>query len=125
MTTTGHDTLGTRSTLDVGGKSYAYYSLDKAAAKLGDVSRLPFSMKVLLENLLRFEDGGFTVGREHIQALVDWQANPATGEEIQYRPARVLLQDFTGVPCVVDLAAMRDAIKKLGGDTAKINPLVP
>ena len=125
MTTTGHDTLGTRATLDVGGKTYAYYSLDKAAAKLGDVSRLPFSMKVLLENLLRFEDGGFTVSKDDIQALVDWQKDPHSNREIQYRPARVLLQDFTGVPCVVDLAAMRDAIAKLGGDTSKINPLVP
>ncbi len=125
MTTTGHDTLGTRSTLSVGGKSYAYYSLEKAAAKLGDVSRLPFSMKVLLENLLRFEDGGFTVSTDDVQALVDWQKDPHSNREIQYRPARVLLQDFTGVPCVVDLAAMRDAIAKLGGDTTKINPLVP
>ena len=125
MTTTGHDTLGTRSTLDVGGKTYAYYSLDKAAAKLGDVSRLPFSMKVLLENLLRFEDGGFTVSTDDVQALIDWQSDPKSSREIQYRPARVLLQDFTGVPCVVDLAAMRDAIAKLGGNTSKINPLVP
>ncbi len=125
MTAIGQDSLGTRQMLDVNGKQYAYYSLAKAAEQLGDISKLPISMKVLLENLLRFEDGGFTVGREHIEALVDWQNNPATGEEIQYRPARVLLQDFTGVPCVVDLAAMRDAIKKLGGDTAKINPLVP
>lgn len=125
MTTTGNDTLGTRSTLSVGGKNYAYYSLDKAAAKLGDVSRLPFSMKVLLENLLRFEDGGFTVSTDDVQALVDWQKDPHSNREIQYRPARVLLQDFTGVPCVVDLAAMRDAIAKLGGDTTKINPLVP
>ncbi len=125
MTAIGQDSLGTRQMLDVNGKQYAYYSLAKAAEQLGDISKLPISMKVLLENLLRFEDGGFTVGREHIQALVDWQKNPVTGEEIQYRPARVLLQDFTGVPCVVDLAAMRDAIKKLGGDTAKINPLVP
>ncbi len=125
MTAIGQDSLGTRQMLDVGGKHYAYYSLAKAAEQLGDISKLPISMKVLLENLLRFEDGGFTVDRSHIQALVDWQANPTTGEEIQYRPARVLLQDFTGVPCVVDLAAMRDAIKKLGGDTAKINPLVP
>ena len=125
MTAIGQDSLGTRQMLDVDGKQYAYYSLAKAAEALGDISKLPISMKVLLENLLRFEDGGFTVAREHIQALVDWQANPTTGEEIQYRPARVLLQDFTGVPCVVDLAAMRDAIKKLGGDTAKINPLVP
>jgi aconitate hydratase len=125
MTAIGQDTLKTRQTLNVGGKEYAYYSLAKAAEQLGDIARLPISMKVLLENLLRFEDGGFTVGRDHIQAIVDWQDNPTTGEEIQYRPARVLLQDFTGVPCVVDLAAMRDAIKKLGGDTAKINPLVP
>ncbi len=125
MTAIGQDTLATRQTLAVGGKEYAYYSLAKAAEQLGDIARLPLSMKVLLENLLRFEDGGFTVGRQHIQAIVDWQDNPVTGEEIQYRPARVLLQDFTGVPCVVDLAAMRDAIKKLGGDTAKINPLVP
>ncbi len=125
MTQVGSNSLGTRSTMDVGGKTYAYYSLDKAAESVGDVSRLPFSMKVLLENLLRFEDEGFTVGKDHIQAIADWQKNPTTGEEIQYRPARVLLQDFTGVPCVVDLAAMRDAIAKLGGDTAKINPQVP
>jgi len=125
MTQVGKDSLGTRSTLKVGGKDYAYYSLAKAAEKIGDVSRLPFSMKVLLENLLRFEDAGFTVSVGHIQALADWQRNPATGGEIQYRPARVLMQDFTGVPCVVDLAAMRDAIAKLGGDTKKINPLVP
>ncbi|MEM6494522.1 MAG: aconitate hydratase AcnA, partial [Pseudomonadota bacterium] len=125
MTQIGTDTLATRSTLNVQGKEYAYYSLAKAAEQLGDVSKLPNSMKVLLENLLRFEDEGFTVGREHVQAIVDWQSDPVTGNEIQYRPARVLLQDFTGVPCVVDLAAMRDAIKKLGGDTAKINPQVP
>ncbi len=126
MTAVGQDSLGTRSTLNVGGKSYAYYSLKKAAEKLGDVSRLPFSMKVLLENLLRFEDGGFTVSTADAQALVDWQNDPSASQnEIQYRPARVLLQDFTGVPCVVDLAAMRDAIAKLGGDTSKINPLVP
>ncbi|WP_299297214.1 aconitate hydratase AcnA [uncultured Erythrobacter sp.] len=125
MTAIGKDTLATRSTLSVGGKEYAYYSLAKAAEQLGDVSKLPNSMKVLLENMLRFEDEGFTVGREHAQAIVDWQKNPVTGNEIQYRPARVLLQDFTGVPCVVDLAAMRDAIKELGGDTQKINPQVP
>ncbi|MEL7519701.1 MAG: aconitase family protein, partial [Pseudomonadota bacterium] len=125
MTATGKDTLNTRSTLTVGGTDYAYYSLDKAAAQLGDVSRLPISMKVLLENLLRFEDEGFTIGPDDLQAVVDWQNNPVTGSEVQYRPARVLLQDFTGVPCVVDLAAMRDAIKALGGDTQKINPQVP
>ena len=125
MTQVGKDTLGTRSTLNVNGKDYAYYSFAKAAEKYGDVSRLPNSMKVLLENMLRFEDEGFTVSTDDIQAIVDWQKNPVTGSEIQYRPARVLLQDFTGVPCVVDLAAMRDAIVKLGGDTAKINPQVP
>ena len=125
MTQVGQDTLGTRSTMTVGGKTVAYYSFKKAAEKIGDVSRLPFSMKVLLENMLRFEDGGFTVSTDHVQAVADWQKNPVTGDEIQYRPARVLLQDFTGVPCVVDLAAMRDGIKALGGDTSKINPQVP
>ncbi|MEO1047084.1 MAG: aconitate hydratase AcnA [Pseudomonadota bacterium] len=125
MTAIGKDTLATRSALNVNGTDYAFYSLAKAADQLGDISKLPISMKVLLENLLRFEDEGFTVSREHLQAIVDWQKNPVTGSEIQYRPARVLLQDFTGVPCVVDLAAMRDAIKKLGGDTQKINPQVP
>jgi len=125
MTAVGQDTLGTRATMEVGGRTVAYYSLAKAAEKLGDISRLPFSMKVLLENMLRFEDGGFTVSTADAQAIVDWQKNPSSDAEIQYRPARVLLQDFTGVPCVVDLAAMRDAIAKLGGDTSKINPLVP
>ncbi len=125
MTQVGKDTLGTRSTLTVDGKDYAYYSFTKASEKLGDVSRLPFSLKVLLENMLRFEDGGHTVSTDHAQAIVDWMKNPTTGDEIQYRPARVLLQDFTGVPCVVDLAAMRDAIAALGGDTQKINPQVP
>ncbi|MBW8783227.1 MAG: aconitate hydratase AcnA [Novosphingobium sp.] len=126
MTQVGQDSLATRSTMQVGGKEIAYYSLNKAAAKIGDVSRLPFSLKVLLENLLRFEDAGFTVSVGDIQALADWQKDPhAPSREIQYRPARVLMQDFTGVPCVVDLAAMRDAIAKLGGDTRKINPLVP
>ena len=125
MTAIGQDSLGTRDTLSVGANTYHYYSLAKAAKKLGDVSRLPFSMKVLLENMLRFEDG-VTVTPEDAQAIVDWQKDPvAPAREIQYRPARVLMQDFTGVPCVVDLAAMRDAITKLGGDAAKINPLVP
>jgi aconitate hydratase len=125
MTSVGHDTLNTRSNLDVGGRSYAYYSIAKAASQLGDVSRLPFSMKVLLENLLRFEDGK-TVTRDDIQAIVDWQDNKGSvSREIQYRPARVLMQDFTGVPAVVDLAAMRDAMKSLGGDPERINPQVP
>ena len=125
MTQVGKNSLDTRSKLEVGGKTYAYYSLAKAAEKIGDVSRLPFSLKVLLENLLRFEDAGFTVSLGDIQALADWQKDPTTGKEIQYRPARVLMQDFTGVPCVVDLAAMRDAMAELGGDPNKINPLQP
>ena len=124
MTAIGNDTLGTRDTIEAGGKTYAYYSLAKAAAKFGDVSRLPFSMKVLLENMLRFEDGK-TVTTDDVQAIVDWQQERRSDREIQYRPARVLMQDFTGVPCVVDLAAMRDAITKLGGDAEKINPQVP
>jgi aconitate hydratase len=125
MTAIGQDTLGTRDILHVDGKDIAFYSLKKAAAKLGDVSRLPFSMKVLLENLLRFEDG-VTVTVEDIQAIIDWQKDRGTAQrEIQYRPARVLLQDFTGVPCVVDLAAMRDAMNALGADASKINPQVP
>ncbi|MBA3896526.1 MAG: aconitate hydratase AcnA [Sphingomonadaceae bacterium] len=124
MTAVGQDTLATRSTLSAGGRSVAYYSLEKASAKLGDVSRLPFSMKVLLENLLRFEDGK-TVTVDDLKALVAWQEERRSDREIQYRPARVLMQDFTGVPCVVDLAAMRDAMNALGGDAQKINPLVP
>jgi len=124
MIPTGQDSLKTRSKLEAGGKSYAYYSLEKAGAALGDVSRLPFSMKVLLENLLRFEDG-ITVTRDDLQCMVDWQKERRINREIQYRPARVLMQDFTGVPAVVDLAAMRDAMKDLGGDAQKINPLVP
>ncbi|MFC4292596.1 aconitate hydratase AcnA [Sphingorhabdus arenilitoris] len=125
MTTTGQDTLSTRDMLNVNGKEYAYYSLDKAAAKLGDISRLPYTLKVLLENMLRFEDGGFTVAAADAQAVVDWQKEAKSAAEIQYRPARVLMQDFTGVPAVVDLAAMRDGIKALGGDAQKINPQVP
>jgi aconitate hydratase len=124
MIPTGQDSLNTRSNLTVGSRTYAYYSLPKAAEQLGDISRLPFSMKVLLENLLRFEDGT-TVTRDDLQAMVDWQKERSISREIQYRPARVLMQDFTGVPAVVDLAAMRDAMKDLGGDPQKINPLVP
>ena len=125
MTAIGHDTLNARKTLTVGDKSYDYFALAAAEEKFGDISRLPFSMKVLLENMLRFEDGK-TVTEADVRAIVDWQHNPVQpNREIQYRPARVLMQDFTGVPCVVDLAAMRDAITALGGDPAKINPQVP
>jgi len=122
---TGHDTLKTRRSLTVGGKSYDYFSIPAAAEKIGDVSRLPASMKVLLENLLRFEDGS-SVTVDHIKAIASWLKNPkAPDQEIAYRPARVLMQDFTGVPAVVDLAAMCDAIKALGGNPQKINPLSP
>jgi len=124
MIPTGQDSLHTRSTLEVEGKNFAYYSLGKASETLGDMSRLPFSMKVLLENLLRFEDGE-TVTRDDLQAMADWLKERRINREIQYRPARVLMQDFTGVPAVVDLAAMRDAMLQLGGDAQKINPLVP
>ncbi len=124
MTAIGHDSLNTRRTLTVEGKDYAYFSLPAAAEALGDISRLPYSMKVLFENLLRFEDG-VTVTRTDLEAMVQWVHDRRSDREIAYRPARVLMQDFTGVPCVVDLAAMRDAIVKLGGDPAKINPQVP
>ena len=126
MTAVGHDTLGTRDTLTAGGKDRMLIIRLPRRRKSSAMSRgSPSAMKVLLENLLRFEDGGFTVSTDDVQALVDWQKDPKSTREIQYRPARVLLQDFTGVPCVVDLAAMRDAMTKLGGDPAKINPLVP
>ena len=124
MTAIGQDSLKTRSTLKAGGKSYDYYSLAKAAEQMGNIDRLPFSMKVLLENMLRFEDGK-TVTRDDVQAIIDWQKDARSDREIQYRPARVLMQDFTGVPCVVDLAAMRDAMTALGGNPEKINPQVP
>lgn len=124
MTRTGQDSLGTRKTLTVDGKNYDYFSLSAASEKIGDISRLPYTLKVLLENLLRFEDGR-SVTTDDIQALSDWQKNKRSDTEIAYRPARVLMQDFTGVPAVVDLAAMREAMKSLGGDPQKINPLVP
>ncbi len=120
----GRDTLKTKKSLTVGGKSYAYFSLKEAEGALGDVSRLPFSLKVLLENLLRFEDDR-SVNVDDIKAFTDWLKNGKTKREIAYRPARVLMQDFTGVPAVVDLAAMRDAMKDLGEDPEKINPLAP
>ena len=120
----GKDSLNTLSTLTAGGTTYHYYSLSKAADTLGDLSRLPFSLKVLLENLLRHEDGT-TVDRSHIDAMVQWLRDRRSDTEIQFRPARVLMQDFTGVPGVVDLAAMREAVKRAGKDPALINPLSP
>ena len=122
MTFTGHDTLKTRRTLSVDGREYEYFSLPAAADALGDISRLPFSLKVLLENLLRFEDGR-SVTVDDIKAVVAWLDERRSDHEIAYRPARVLMQDFTGVPAVVDLAAMRQAMVQLGGDPQRINPL--
>jgi len=123
MPVTGQDTLNTRRTLNVGGKEYDYFSLNAAsAAGLGDVSRLPKSLKVLLENMLRYEDGR-TVTTEDAKAVAGWLKEHRSSHEIAYRPARVLMQDFTGVPAVVDLAAMRDAMAKMGGDPNRINPL--
>ncbi|MDR9393039.1 MAG: aconitate hydratase AcnA [Roseovarius sp.] len=122
----GHDTAQTRKTLSVGGQNVAYYSIPAAeAAGLGDFSRLPAALRVVLENMLRFEDGK-TVTTDDIKAFSDWADNGGrANRELAYRPARVLMQDFTGVPAVVDLAAMRDGIKALGGDAQKINPLNP
>src|SRR4029079_8403837 len=122
---TSLDSFRCCKTLKVGSKTYAFYSL-AAAEKNGlkGISRLPFSMKVLLENLLRHEDGR-SVTQEDLQAVAQWLKTKTSEREIAFRPARVLMQDFTGVPAVVDLAAMRDAMKALGGDPKKINPLVP
>ncbi|EOC0875244.1 aconitate hydratase AcnA [Cronobacter malonaticus] len=113
-----------KDTLKAQDKTYHYYSLPKAARELGDIARLPKSLKVLLENLLRWQDGE-TVTLEDIQALAGWLEHAHADREIAYRPARVLMQDFTGVPAVVDLAAMREAVKRLGGDVSKVNPLSP
>ena len=122
---TSLDSFRCCKTLQAGGKTYAYFSLPIAEKNgLKGISRLPFSMKVLLENLLRNEDGR-TVTKDDIKAVAEWLKTKSSDREIAFRPARVLLQDFTGVPCVVDLAAMRDAMKVLGGDPKKINPLVP
>ncbi|GGD96463.1 aconitate hydratase [Aureimonas endophytica] len=120
------DSFKSRKTLDVAGKSYTYFDLKEAEANgLTGASRLPFSMKVLLENLLRNEDGR-TVTADDVRAVVKWlEDKGSAGHEIAYRPARVLMQDFTGVPAVVDLAAMRDATAHLGADPKKVNPLVP
>ena len=124
--TVGQDTAKTRKTLSVNGQSVSYYSIPAATeAGLGDFSKLPAALKVVLENMLRFEDGK-TVSVDDIKAFADWASKGGKNpREIAYRPARVLMQDFTGVPAVVDLAAMRDGIKALGGDAQKINPLNP
>ncbi|MDT4817178.1 Aconitate hydratase A [compost metagenome] len=118
------DSLNCRRSLDVAGKTYHYFSLPEAAKRLGAIDRLPMSMKVLLENLLRWEDDE-TVSAADLKALADWLGPRSSEREIQYRPARVLMQDFTGVPAVVDLAAMRAAVAAAGGDPQRINPLSP
>jgi aconitate hydratase len=118
------DSFGAKSTLDVGGTSYEIYRLDAVTGDGLDVSSLPFSLKVLLENLLRTEDGA-DITADHIRALAGWDAAAEPDKEIQFTPARVIMQDFTGVPCIVDLATMREAMADLGGDATKINPLAP
>jgi aconitate hydratase len=118
------NSFGARSTLSVGGREYRIFRLDALASEGVDVSRLPYSLRILLENLLRTEDG-VTVTRDDILALARWDPKNPPDREIAYSPARVVLQDFTGVPCVVDLAAMRDAMAELGGDPSRINPLQP
>jgi len=118
------NSFGARDTLRAGDRTYAYYRLDALAAAGYDVATLPYSMKILLENLVRFEDGR-SVKKADIEAIAGWNPAAPVTSEIAYRPARVLLQDFTGVPCVVDLAAMRDALATMGGDPKRINPLQP
>src|SRR5579864_7349782 len=119
------NSFSTRSTLKVGGESFEIYRLEPVERSgAGKISRLPFSMKILLENLLRQEDGQF-VHADDIRAVANWEPTAEPSKEISFLPARVLLQDFTGVPAIVDLAAMRQAMSKLGGDPAKINPLFP
>ena len=124
MTSVGKDSLKTRRTLSVGTRDYEYFSLPAAAQSLGDISRLPISLKIMLENVLRAEDGrAYTV--EDAQAIADWLQERTSTNEVPFRPARILMQDFTGVPAIVDLAAMRDGIVGLGGKPEKVNPLVP
>jgi aconitate hydratase len=125
MSAASKNSLGARDALNVGGRSYEIYRLDALEKRgIGHVGQLPFSIRVLLENLLRQEDGRF-VRTPDIEALAEWQPKAATRSEIAFMPARVLLQDFTGVPAVADLAAMRDAMSRMGGDPKKINPLLP
>ncbi|HWX95655.1 MAG TPA: aconitase family protein, partial [Solirubrobacteraceae bacterium] len=117
------NSFGAKDTLDVAGQQYEIFRLEALQQRF-DVARLPVSLKVLLENLLRTEGNG-SVTAADIEALASWDANAQPSREIAFSPARVLMQDFTGVPAVVDLAAMRDAMAEMGGDPAKINPLVP
>ncbi len=119
------DIFNVKDSFTVDGKAHAYYSLPKLAEKYPNINKLPYSMKIVLENLLRNEDGGQSVGKNHIEAVANWDAGAEASKEIAFMPARVVLQDFTGVPSVVDLAAMRDAVVKLGGDAKQINPFIP
>jgi len=118
------DSFGAKGSLDVNGTSYEIFRLDKVEGDGLDVASLPYSLKVLLENLLRTEDGS-DITEEHVRALAGWDADAEPDKEIQFTPARVIMQDFTGVPCVVDLATMREAMADLGGDPKRINPLAP
>src|SRR6202040_1432170 len=118
------NTFGAKGTLRAAGQSYEMYRLRAPSAAATKLARLPFSLKVLLENLLRNEDGR-VVRREHVEAIVGWDPKAEPDQEISFYPGRVLLQDFTGVPAVVDLAAMREAIVGMGGDPQRINPLQP
>src|SRR5687768_14739699 len=119
------NSFGARAQLEVGDERLEIFRLDLAAAALGiDLAKLPFTHRILLENLLRLEDG-VGVDRAQVEAVARWDPKAEPDIEIAFTPARVLLQDFTGVPCVVDLAAMRDAIVEMGGDPRKINPLQP
>ena len=115
---------GRQTILHVGDQDYTIFRIDAVTRSFPQAARLPFALKVLLENLLRHQDGQ-SVRSEDIQALATWQPRTRPTQEITFRPARVLLQDFTGVPAVVDLAAMRDAMRRLGGDPKRINPLLP
>ena len=124
MATGSKDTFGAASTLRVGDQAYEIYRLDAVRGDGLDVDSLPYSLKILLENLLRTEDGA-NITEGHIRALGGWEATAEPSVEIQFTPARVLMQDFTGVPCVVDLATMREAVRDLGGDPTKVNPLAP
>ncbi|MBS1015962.1 aconitate hydratase AcnA [Acetobacter persici] len=124
MKTVGHDSLKTGRTLSVDGKTYHYFSIPEAAKTIGDISRLPVSLKVLLENVLRFEDG-HSYNVADAKAIAGWLPQGSSTKEVPFKPSRILMQDFTGVPAVVDLAAMRDGIVKLNGNPQKVNPLVP
>ena len=119
------DIFNVKDTISVDGKEHAYYSLPKLAETYDNINTLPYCMKVVLENLLRNEDDGQSVGKNHIEAVANWDAGAEASKEIAFMPARVVLQDFTGVPSVVDLAAMRDAVVELGGRAEQINPFIP